>query len=785
MLSLLAPAALAGALLLAIPVAIHLFKPRKVRVTAFSSLRWLNLSKQKLARRIQWHQLLLFLVRAAFILLLVFALAKPLFTPGGQTAGVDRFVILDVSRSMGYQSASASSDQPKSQSERQTPLDRAKTVAANLLSQSRADDRVTLILTSGRSRALGPLVRDSQAYLNQLSTLTVTQGQTDLSSALQTIGPMLPLVEKNRLVELHFLTDNHLQSWNQGVISQFMQDIHRPVTVNIVDVSSPNASNAYIAQVKRVIVPSSNPSAPPGLKLRVSVGYAGIGQAHRKVRLDSLKGTPIQTQEVSLETGTTQWLEFPLPAGFDTTDQIARFTLDPADGLPGDDTAYIQLDSQAATQILLVDGGSAQGPSNKDALHLRAAVHALALASQGSMNVTRRNPNQLTPQDIDKAQVILLANVPSLSAVQLDTLRHRVRMGAGLAIFLGPQVDRTFYNNGFFNLLQPADSLIPWKLGTLTNASLEQGQLPGLTDVQWSSPLLESLYDPILGDLPQTRFFKQFQIEEPKTDSAKQPPAAAAVSSATVLARIGGSVPAIINQPMGAGKVLLLNMTADDAWTDLPRRRSFVPFVDQMIHYLAGGQIQHKFEVLTPIAIMLPPSADAAAQPAANATSAAGATNASASPNSYTAVGPDAVSYAAVTQQVGTRTLVRLDGVNTPGVYQIRNAAGKPVTTFIAHVGLGDSRISSADTQMIRNWWEPAALTVLTPKDAIQDIQSKTAVLKLWPWLIALGAALLLIEMFLVHRLCPRMNPTLATSVVQTQKGIIAPLESASARSVS
>ena len=66
MLSLLAPYALWGLALLSIPVAVHIFRPRKVRQTPFSSLRWLHLTQQRLSRRIKWHQVFLFLLRAAF-----------------------------------------------------------------------------------------------------------------------------------------------------------------------------------------------------------------------------------------------------------------------------------------------------------------------------------------------------------------------------------------------------------------------------------------------------------------------------------------------------------------------------------------------------------------------------------------------------------------------------------------------------------------------------------------------------------------------------------------------
>src|SRR5256885_15535500 len=97
--------ALAAGALLAVPILIHLFKPRRVRQPPFSSLRWLPLTPQKLSRRVQWHQVLLFLLRAAFVTLLVLALARPLLNAGGGGHFRERFIVLDVSHSMGYRAS--------------------------------------------------------------------------------------------------------------------------------------------------------------------------------------------------------------------------------------------------------------------------------------------------------------------------------------------------------------------------------------------------------------------------------------------------------------------------------------------------------------------------------------------------------------------------------------------------------------------------------------------------------------------------------------------------------
>src|SRR5215471_2349516 len=118
----LAPGALVGLVLLLIPIVIHLFKPRRVKQTPFSSLRWLHLTQQRMARRIQWHQVLLFLLRAAFLTLLVLALARPLYAPKGTAGARDRIVVIDVSRSMGRRLEG-----------RPRPIDTARRMAADTL----------------------------------------------------------------------------------------------------------------------------------------------------------------------------------------------------------------------------------------------------------------------------------------------------------------------------------------------------------------------------------------------------------------------------------------------------------------------------------------------------------------------------------------------------------------------------------------------------------------------------------------------------------------------------
>src|SRR5262245_30441835 len=172
-LTLLAPWALAASALLAVPILIHLFKPRRVRQTPFSSLRWLHLTPQKLSRRIQWHQVLLFLLRAGLIVLLVLALARPFLTAGDDGAIRERFIVLDVSHSMSYHAAGQT-----------PPIERAKELAASLIRRHRPGDRTTVLLTGSQTRLLMPPSDEPENYLPHLERVQAGLNESDLCSAL-------------------------------------------------------------------------------------------------------------------------------------------------------------------------------------------------------------------------------------------------------------------------------------------------------------------------------------------------------------------------------------------------------------------------------------------------------------------------------------------------------------------------------------------------------------------------------------------------------------------------
>src|SRR5258708_28564111 len=106
--SFLTPAfAVAGLVLMALPIIIHLLKRRGFKTVSWAAMEFLLRAMRKNRRRLRFEQWLLLATRCGLLVLLGLALARPLACQSGALAGLGRRTALDVividnSYSMGY-----------------------------------------------------------------------------------------------------------------------------------------------------------------------------------------------------------------------------------------------------------------------------------------------------------------------------------------------------------------------------------------------------------------------------------------------------------------------------------------------------------------------------------------------------------------------------------------------------------------------------------------------------------------------------------------------------------
>jgi len=728
--TLLAPLALLGLGLLAIPIFVHLFQPRHVRQTPFSSLRWLHLTQQRMARRIQLHQVLLFLLRAAFLSLLVFALARPIWSPSGQSAGLDRIVVLDVSRSMG-----------RLVEGRPTPFDVARKTAGELVRHSLPGDRTAILLAGTSTTVLAPWTTEAALYLPALDTLTATLEETQLDSACEPIRSLLAQRRTGAAVEVVFLTDNPAAGWNTTQLSSFVQDVadEERVSWRLIDVSVPAPRNAWVTAA-RLRQSSAGPA------LHVEVEGVSDGPLNRTLRITGIKGVEPQDLAVTIQPGRKTRLEFPLPSTFEPAGSLAMLKLEPADDLPDDDVFYVNLKDNGGAPLLLITPITPLNAAHQPGLALETAILALAeagsLAADGALQI--RTPASLTTADITAAAIILLADVPGLPESLSVALTERVSSGAGLILFLGPTMEYETYNRGFRQPLNAAGSVLPAELGGTVTA--DSGGLSHWTRWNDRHPVLSGLVDPEIGDLAGTSSQTWYRFSGDFT------------SADEILATMSDGTPAMIDRRVGAGRVLIVNASADDRWCDLPRRKSFVPLVDRMLTHLQTGGYRRSWTIGEPVTLTLPQTFSA--------------------DNSPRVIAPSGQAVATRRQVLGTQTWLTIIDPREAGFYRIEDPDGSSSDlSLVVQPGRGDSRLEAADLDQFRAWWSPLDIKREQPQaTATTPAVSTDRRVALEPWLMALAGVCLLAEMFLVHWLCPRMNPAISVSH-HRRRGFVAPLK--------
>jgi hypothetical protein len=124
-----------------------------------------------------------------------------------------------------------------------------------------------------------------------------------------------------------------------------------------------------------------------------------------------------------------------------------------------------------------------------------------------------------------------------------------------------------------------------------------------------------------------------------------------------------------------------------------------------------------------------------------------------------------------VATPVGRVTRLTLPPLAAAGVYRIRRD-GAPATAddaraslFVVQVGRGDSPIAPLDAESLKSRWTPAAVEIVAA-DAVRG-GSAVGSASLAVWAALLAALLLFVETIVVHRLCPKMLPRVAESIVR------------------
>lgn len=560
----LVPAVLAGAAAIAAPIAIHLLNKTQVKVVRWAAIRFLQESLQKNQRRLQIEDLILLLLRCAFIILLALAFARLVLNPGGAQEAVGSgpvvaVVLVDQSASMGQSNGF------------QTLFDEAKTAAGKLISGMPGGSQVALFLVGEhvnqavpRPTANLPLVRRT------LDVAETTDGTSDMGAAVRlAIETLKPFSGAKK--EIYAFSDNQASAWAQPEQIKALLAETPDVKFTVVSPSATTgADNLAITSLK----PESNVQAAGRLAgFLVEVSNFGTTPANGvRVTLAIDDAAPVdETLLDDIEPGKSKIVR--LNAKFAEPGYYTLRAAIPADRMPVDNERAVAVHVIEHMNVAVVEGSASKGRDNRDAFFLVNGLAPVPPSRRADYYLKIEAVPQpwLQSSDLSRQDAIFLANPGKLDAAAAKNLEKYVREGGSLVIFPGAQTTPAALNDD--PVLAP---MMPAKL-----AARKTSEDKALTwqAGKYTHPVASLWNDANNGNLGTVRTTAWFPLTPVAAkDGAAAPQTLVAFSDGT---------PAALETPYGKGRVVLFSTAATTDGNNFPIHPNFVPFLQRLLGYLS------------------------------------------------------------------------------------------------------------------------------------------------------------------------------------------------------
>lgn len=578
----LAPLALLGSLLVAVPVVLHLIDRRRVPRIAFPPMRFLLVAQKRLKRHRRLRDPFLMLLRILALLALVFAFSSPLIqyqthVPAGADLSPNVVFLLDNSMSMGYKVGES------------TLLEQAKARILDVVQRMPEGGRVGLVVFNREpDDVLGGVTPDIARLKDALERVKPTFEETNLRPALlSALRDLLATPEGGG--DVYLLSDaTEISLGGDGPISLPSQ-LEGRVRLVVTTLTSGDRSNRALQGV------SAGRDGGEGGKVRIVGSVKSEGKhLDAEAPLDlSLQGQVVSRGFVRGGAGISDKV-FTLPAQADSQGE-GVLTLGP-DALDADNRFFFRMSNRRDLQALVIDGAPGEYLTSAESFFVERALNpARASGSRvvpvvvGEGAVPRLDPRQYP--------VVFILNVGDPSVLAERLIRY-VKAGGGLFIGLGNQVNIERYNRTLAELL-------PASMGEVKASSMDlTGEKPpALVYPEISHPIFQVFREAGASVFSTVSFYKMV----PTSPTLK--------SDAEVLLKYTNGLPALLSRQVGDGRVLLFTSSLDRDWNDLPLKSVFLPLIQESTHYLAknptGEERAARFIVGQPVVLEVPDNSGA------------------------------------------------------------------------------------------------------------------------------------------------------------------------------
>ncbi|MEZ5288002.1 MAG: BatA and WFA domain-containing protein [Vicinamibacterales bacterium] len=399
-LSFLSPLYLLGALAIAVPIALHLFRRRTELVVEFPAVHLLSKSPVEHRRRRRLREIILLALRVAALVLLAGSFARPYLAGSAVAADAPVTVVaLDTSFSLAAADVFA----------------RARTLAAEAVQGAPAGHAVGVLAFDDSARTVVEPTSDRGAAAAAIGALTPgwsgTRYGAAIARAAEMIGP-----RPGRLV---VVTDLQQSGWDTQASVGLPDDIE----VSVVSVDTPLRNVAVLSAQRR--------------GTGVEAGVYNYGFDARTVpAVLTVDGREVARSTVTLAARSPSRVVFDVEVP--ATGAAAVSVVDD-DGYPADDARYLVLDPPEPVRVAVVVS---------DPTTLRGGLYverALGVAGEGRAFTTTvvdgRALSAWTSAEMAREQAVFVLGTRTLDRQGRANLAAYLSGGGAVLLALGPDVD--------------------------------------------------------------------------------------------------------------------------------------------------------------------------------------------------------------------------------------------------------------------------------------------------------------------------------------------------------
>jgi hypothetical protein len=684
---------------LAVPILIHLLLKRRTRRLRFSTLQFFQKQDEQSSQRRKLRNLLLLAVRLLLLTLLVLAFARP-YLPGSQAAGARqqrRLAVFVIDRSASMQAADAGSPR----------WPRAREAAQKILADLTPDDRAALISCSSHAEVLSGAA-PAEVVTRLLKDLQPASGLGSLGDGLQLAKKVVYAAGSHLVPTIYVVSDLQRNTCGNLAACPLPPTLEvRPVPSG--DVLAPNLAVAALQLDNRE---TDRPHA-----LLANYASDETKTVRLKVALDEKE---LFTRTIPLSTGAVTRFDLALPS-LSPGWHSGALSLQSGDSLALDDVRYAAFFVPQPVRTLVVETRASRRVFEEESFFVTSALDpTLGTTNAGSSRfvMDKVSPAELVQKLSSRAEppthdLVILPGLREVPAGLARALAGFVEAGGGLLLFLGPDVSASRYNDEFRELL-------PARLGHSERNTAESFDLKWhLEECDLGSPMFSVFRRPNSGNLALPEFTGRFSL--------------ATNQDASVTATFADGVPIVAGKTLGRGRVVLVNTSADTAWTDWPKHKTYVPWLHSACFQLAARTASEPARggvlLVAADALDIPLGVGARGQ-------------------SFRVVRLGGKEITVTAGQDGS--LRGVDG-SLPGIYSVRDRAGQELQRLAVNPPAEESDLAGLtpaefQRQLVRTE-EPPPATLAAGLLGLQDPQNE-----LWRFLLLAVLGLLFGEVLLANR---------------------------------